>query len=145
MLIFSPHTCSCLLAVLDMLSASSLAYFFLVKRLKYSSIFYSLPKQLKIIPRSSRTTVQNLSILLHTWCHFTHFTKFFKIWSTLVEVPQENDYYGKLNITIVKGSIGVISNFQFTVVKFILVNFHDYGGENKDDPSPITIGFTKKI
>ena len=56
----------------------------------------------------------------------------------MVEVTLENDYYGKLNIAIVKGSIGVISNFQFTIVKFILVNFHDYGRENKDDPSPIT-------
>ena len=63
----------------------------------------------------------------------------------MVEVTLENDYYGKLNIAIVKGSIGVISNFQFTIVKFILVNFHDYGGENKDDPSPVIIGFTKKI
>ena len=63
----------------------------------------------------------------------------------MVEVTLENDYYGKLNITIVKGSIGVISNFQFIIVKFILVNFHDYGGENKDDQSPLTIGFTKKI
>lgn len=63
----------------------------------------------------------------------------------MVEVTLENDYYGKLNIAIVKSSIGVISNFQFTIVKFILVNFHDYGRENKDYPSPITIGFTKKI
>ena len=63
----------------------------------------------------------------------------------MVEVTLENDYYGKLNIAIVKGSIGVISNFQFTIVEFILVNFHDYCRENKDDPSPITIGFTKKI
>lgn len=63
----------------------------------------------------------------------------------MVEVTLENDYYGKLNIAIVKSSIGVISNFQFTIVKFILVNFHDYGRESKDDPSPITIGFTKKI
>ena len=53
----------------------------------------------------------------------------------MVEVTLENDYYGKLNIAIVK----------FTIVKFILVNFHDYCRENKDDPSPITIGFTKKI
>ena len=31
------------------------------------------------------------------------------------------------------------------MVKFTLVNFHGYGGKNKDDPSPTTIGSTKKI
>ena len=31
------------------------------------------------------------------------------------------------------------------MVNFTLVNFHDYRGKNKDDPSPITIGLPKKI
>jgi len=51
------------------------AYFFLVKRVKCSVIFllYSVPKQLNLVPRSSRLTVQqsgNLPALLTSF--FTH-------------------------------------------------------------------------
>ena len=53
----------------------------------------------------------------------------------LVEVTLERVYNGNIIVNI----------FQFTMVKFTLVNFHVYGGKNKDDPSPITIGSTKKI
>ena len=53
----------------------------------------------------------------------------------LVEVTLERVYNGNIIVNI----------FQFTMVKFTLVNFHGYGGKNKDDPSPITIGSTKKI
>ena len=53
----------------------------------------------------------------------------------LVEVSLERVYNGNIIVNI----------FQFTKVKFTLVNFHGYGGKNKDDPSPITIGSTKKI
>ena len=72
-----------ILYVLDMRSASSLAYFFLVKRLKYSSIFYSLPKQLKIIPGSSRTTVQKS---FNFAAHLMSFYTFHKIVPNLVYI-----------------------------------------------------------
>ena len=49
---------SCLLAVLATFLGNSLPYFFLVKRVKCSSILYSLPKQLNLVLRSSRVTVQ---------------------------------------------------------------------------------------
>ena len=52
-----------------------------------------------------------------------------------------------LDNTIVNaGTVKCVTNiFQFTMVKFTLVNFHGYGGKNKDDPSPITNAFTRKI
>ena len=58
----------------------------------------------------------------------------------LVEVTLKKIYYSKLKFTIVVTGI-----FQFTMVNFTLVNFHDYRGKNKDDPSPITIWLPKKI
>ena len=57
----------------------------------------------------------------------------------LVEVTLEKVYYSKLEFTIVNGTVSVPGIFQFTMVNFTLVNFHDYCGKNKDDPSPITI------
>ena len=64
---------------------------------------------------------------------------------TLVEVTLEKVYYGKLKFTIVNGAVSVTGIFQFTMVNSTLVNFHDYRGKNKDDPSPITIWLPKKI
>ena len=62
----------------------------------------------------------------------------------LVEVTLEKVYYGKLKFTIVNGAVSVTGIFQFTMVNSTLVNFHDYRGKNKDDPSPITIWLPKK-
>ena len=59
--------------------------------------------------------------------------------SAMVEVTLEKVYYSKLKFTIVNGTVSVPGIFQFTMVNFTLVNFHDYCGKNKDDPSPITI------
>ena len=64
----------------------------------------------------------------------------------LVEVTLEKVYYSKLKFTIVNGAVSVTGIFQFqTMVNSTLVNFHDYPGKNKDDPSPITIWLPKKI
>ena len=63
----------------------------------------------------------------------------------LVEVTLEKVYYSKLKFTIVNGAVSVTGIFQFTMVNSTLVNFHDYRGKNKDDPSPITIWLPKKI
>ena len=64
----------------------------------------------------------------------------------LVEVTLVKVYYSKLKFTIVNGAvISVTGIFQFTMVNSTLVNFHDYRGKNKDDPSPITIWLPKKI
>ena len=63
----------------------------------------------------------------------------------MVEVTLEKVYYSKLKFTIVNGAESVTAIFQFTMVNSTLVNFHDYRGENKDDPSPITIWLPKKI
>ena len=79
----------------------------------------------------------------------------------MVEVTLEKVYYSKLNFTIVNDTVSVTGIFQFTMVNFTcvadalnlylrirgpaaLVNFHDYRGKNKDDPSPITIWLPKK-
>ena len=63
----------------------------------------------------------------------------------LVEVTLEKVYYSKLKFTIVNGAVSVTGIFQFqTMVNSTLVNFHDYRGKNKDDPSPITIWLPKK-
>ena len=64
---------------------------------------------------------------------------------SLVEVTLEKVYYSKLKFTIVNGAVSVTGIFQFTMVNSTLVNFHDYRGKNKDDPSPITIWLPKKI
>ena len=63
----------------------------------------------------------------------------------MVEVTLEKVYYSKLKFTIVNGAVSVTGIFQFTMVNSTLVNFHDYRGKNKDDPSPITIWLPKKI
>ena len=63
---------------------------------------------------------------------------------TLVEATLEKVYYSKLKFTIVNGAVSVTGIFQFTMVNSTLVNFHDYRGKNKDDPSPITIWLPKK-
>ena len=63
----------------------------------------------------------------------------------MVEVTLEKVYYGKLKFTIVNAAVSVTGIFQFTMVNSTLVNFHDYRGKNKDDPSPITIWLPKKI
>ena len=55
----------------------------------------------------------------------------------MVEVTLEKVYYSKLKFTIVNGALSVTGIFQFTMVNTTLVNFHDYRGKNKDDPSPI--------
>ena len=62
-----------------------------------------------------------------------------RVLARMVEVTLEKVYYGKLKFTIVNGTVSVTGIFQFTMVNFTLVNFHDYRGKNKDDPSPITI------
>ena len=69
----------------------------------------------------------------------------FKVFHLLVEVTLEKVYYSKLKFTIVNGTVSVTGIFQFTILDFTLVNFHDYRGKNKDDPSPITIWLPKKI
>jgi len=53
----------------------------------------------------------------------------------MVEVTLEKVYYSAVSVT------GI---FQFTMVNSTLVNFHDYRGKNKDDPSLITIWLPKK-
>ena len=74
---------------------------------------------------------------------------FLRIWQLffelMVEVTLEKVYYSKLKFTIVNGTVSVTRIFQFTMVNFTLVNFHDYRGKNKDDPSPITIWLSKKM
>ena len=64
---------------------------------------------------------------------------------TMVEVTLEKVYYSKLKFTMVNGAVSVTGIFQFTIVNSTLVNFHDYRGKNKDDPSLITIWLPKKI
>ena len=57
---------------------------------------------------------------------------------SVVEVTLEKVYHCKT------APLSVTGSFQFTMVNFTLVNFHDYGGKNKNDPLPMTIGFTRK-
>ena len=57
----------------------------------------------------------------------------------MVEVTLEKVYQGELKFIIVSGCVSVTDNFQFTMVNFTLVNFHDYGRKNKDDPPKMSI------
>ena len=54
--------------------------------------------------------------------------------SKMVEVTLEKVYYGELEFITASGCASVTDNFQFTMVNFTVVNFHDYGRKNKDDP-----------
>ena len=63
-----------------------------MKQVKCSAILYSLPKQLNLIPKSSRLTVQFSGNYAAQLMSFLHIAKFFQIWSTVAGYDELWDF-----------------------------------------------------
>ena len=69
---------SCLLAVFCYVFSQQFAYFFIGKWLKCSAMLCSLVKTSS--PGLLSELFSFLAIMLHSWHHFLHITKFFQLW-----------------------------------------------------------------